>query len=152
MKFNDMSPVLLTPDGPPPWLSKLADDATLEATVLKRPVEGKATILALLKHAIPLYEFQRFTYRGDVAPGLFMESYRAQIRGVPIECLVLVHMNAAGRADSLLIDHRPLDAALLFSRLMWEQVGDRFGTDLYFSAAQGAALDQVAADRRTAER
>ena len=152
MRFNDVSPVMPAPDGPPPWLSKLADDATLEATVLKRPVEGKPKILALLKLAIPLYEFQRFTYRGDVAPGLFMESYRAQVRGVPIECLVLVHTNAAGLADSLLIDHRPLDAALLFSRLMWDQVGDRFGADLYFSAAQAAALDQVAADRQTTER
>jgi hypothetical protein len=35
--------------------------------------------------------------------------------------------NAKGEADSLVIDHRPLDAALLFSRLMCEKLGDRFG-------------------------
>jgi hypothetical protein len=34
--------------------------------------------------------------------------------------------NAKGEADSLVIDHRPLDAALLFSRLMCEKLGDRF--------------------------
>ncbi len=146
MKFNDTAPIIAAVSGPPPWLGKLADDATMEAAVLKRPVEGKETILALLRHAIPLYEFQHFTYRGDFGSDFFMESYRSQIRGVPIECSVLVHMNSAGQADSLLINHRPLGAALLFSRLMSEQVGDRYGKDLFLSEAQADALALTTAD------
>ena len=142
MKFNDTAPLLLKPDGPPPWLAKLAEDATLEATVLKRPVEGKADILALLKQAVPLYDFQDFTYRGDFGAAFFMESYRAEIQGVPIECSVLVHMNAKGETDSILINHRPLDAALLFSRMMWEQVGEGF-RDLYLTGPQADALDSA---------
>ena len=121
MRFNDTAPPLPVVSGPPPWLDKLADNATMEAAVLNRPVEGKANILALLKHAIPLYEYQDFTYRDDFGNGFFMESYRARVRGVPIECSVLVHINSAGQADSLLISHRPLGAALLFFRLMGEQ-------------------------------
>jgi len=148
MKFNDTHPVLLTSGGPPPWLDKLADSATLEAPVMKRPVEGKANILALLKLAIPLYEFQHFSYRGDVGPGLFLESYRAAVRGVPIETLVVVHSDAAGQVDSILINHRPLEAALLFSRLMSDRVGDGFGADLFLGAVQAAALEPVAADPR----
>ncbi len=143
MKFNDTGPVLPRPDGPPSWLSKLADDATLEATVLKQPVQGKATILALLKHAIPLYEFQNFTYRSEVGTSFSMESYRAQIQGTPIECAVWVHMNGAGEADSLLICHHPLNAALLFSRLMWEQVDPEF-RDLYLSGPEAEALERAA--------
>jgi len=146
MRFNDTAPALTT-DGPPPWLDQLSDDVTVEATVLKRPVDGKATVLALLRHAIPLYEFQHFTYRGDIGSNLFLESYRAQVRGVPIECSVLVHFNTAGQADSLLINHRPLGAALLFSRLMGQQVGDRYGEDLFLGDAQAVALDAVAAPR-----
>jgi hypothetical protein len=142
MKFNDTAPLLPKPDGPPPWLAKLAEDATLEATVLKRPVEGKANILALLKQAMPLYDFQDFTYRGDFGADFFMESYRAEIQGVPIECSVLVHMNAQGEADSILINHHPLDAALLFSRLMWERAGDGF-RDLYLTGLQADALEQA---------
>ena len=98
MKFNDTAALLPKPDGPPPWLAKPAEDVTLEATVLKRPVEGKANILTLLKQAMPLYDFQDFTYRGDFGADFFMESYCAEIRGVPIECSVLVHMNAQGEA------------------------------------------------------
>src|SRR5882757_9732015 len=99
MKFNDTGPLLPKLDGPPPWLAKLAEDATLEATVLKRPIEGKQNIMALLKHAVPLYDFKNFTYRGDFGSDLFMESYRAEIGGVAIECSVLAHRNAAGETD-----------------------------------------------------
>ena len=148
MKFNDTGPLLPKPSGAPPWLAKLAEDATLEATVLKRPIEGKQNILALLKHAVPLYDFQDFTYRGDFGSDFFMESYRAEIRGTPIECSVLVHRNAAGEADSILISHRPLDAALLFSRLMWDQVGDSFG-DLYLTGPQAEALEKAGAGPTT---
>lgn len=146
MKFNDTAPVMPAVSGPPPWLDTLADDATMEAAVLKRPVEGKAAILALLKLAIPLYEFQHFTYRSDFGDGFFMESYRSQIRGVPIECSVLVHMNAAGQADSLLINHRPLGAALLFSRLMGEQAGNRY-EGLFLTGAEAEALERAGAGR-----
>ena len=144
MKFNDTSPLLPTHNGPPPWLAKLADDATLEATVLRRPIQGKQAILALLKHAAPLYDFRDFTYRGDFGSDLFMESYRAEVRGTPIECSVLAHKNAAGETDSIVVNHRPLDAALLFSRLMWEQVGDEFG-DLYLTGPQAEALEKATA-------
>ncbi|TCL64601.1 hypothetical protein [Rhizobium sp. BK251] len=142
MKFNDTAPVTAPAGGPPPWLEKLAEDATLEATVLKYPVVGRENIRALLSHAIRLYEFQDFTYKGDFGDQFFMESYRSSIRGVPIECLVVVHMNALGEADSLVINHRPLDAALLFSALMWEAVGDRFG-DLYVTIPQLAAMEEA---------
>lgn len=141
MRFNDTAPVIAEVSGPPPWLGKLAENATMEAAVLKRPVEGRATILALLKHAIPLYEFQRFTYRSAFGADFFMESYRSQVRGVPIECSVLVHMNAKGEADSLLINHRPLQAALLFSRLMGHEVGARYGEDLFLTEAEAQALE-----------
>jgi hypothetical protein len=143
MKFNDTAPALPKPDGPPPWLRRLAADATLEATVLKRPVEGRETILALLKQAVPLYEFQHFTYRGEIGERFFMESYRASIHGEPVECAVWVHWNDAGEADSILVNHRPLGAALLFSRLMWEKVGDRYG-DLYLTGMEADALQGAA--------
>jgi hypothetical protein len=145
MNFNDTAPVLPKPDGPPPWLSKLKEDATLEAAVLKHAVQGRDTITALLKAAIPLYEFQDFTYRQEVGDSFFMESYRAKIRNVPIQTAVWVHMNSEGEADSLLINHYPLEAALLFSRLLWEQVGDRYG-DLYLSGPQHDALKNAGLD------
>jgi len=142
MKFNDTAPVLAPAGGPPLWLATLAENATLEATVLKRPIEGRADILSVIKHAVSLYEFQHHSYKGEIGGGLYMESYRSQIHGMPIETVVVAHMNEEGETDSVVINHRPLNAALLFSRLMWERVDERF-RDCYLTGPEAAALNTV---------
>ena len=150
MKFNDTAPVLAPAGGPPLWLARLAENATLEATVLKRPIEGRADILSVIKHAISLYEFQHHSYKGEISNGLYMESYRSQIQGVPIETVVVAHLNEQGETDSVVINHRPLNAALLFSKRMWERVDERF-RDCYLTGPEAAALDTASgvASRQT---
>ncbi|ODP34172.1 hypothetical protein [Pandoraea sp. ISTKB] len=144
MLFNDTAPTLPKPAGPPPWFEKLADDATLEAAVLKRPVHGRENIIALIKVAIGVYEGgMDFRYLRQM-DDLFLESYRSTVAGQPIENMVVVHYNAEGLADSVVINHRPLGAALTFSRLMWEKVGDRFG-DLYLTGREADAMADAAA-------
>ncbi|HTR06481.1 MAG TPA: hypothetical protein VMJ11_07445 [Paraburkholderia sp.] len=140
MKFNDTAPVLAPAGGPPLWLARLAENATLEATVLKRPIEGRADILSVIKHAVALYEFQHHSYKGEIGNGLYMESYRSQIQGVAIETVVVAHLNEQGETDSVVINHRPLDAALLFSKRMRECVDERF-RDCYLTGSEAAALN-----------
>ena len=140
MKFNDTAPVLAPAGGPPLWLARLAENATLEATVLKRPIEGRADILSVIKHAVSLYEFQHHSYKGEIGNGLYMESYRSQIQGVPIETVVVAHMNEQGETGSVVINHRPLNAALLFSKLMGERVDERF-RNCYLTGSEAAALN-----------
>jgi hypothetical protein len=146
MKFTDTSPTLPRPSGPPPWLEKIAQDATLEGAVLKHAVHGKDDILAIISHARTLYEFQDYTYYGNVGSNFFLESYRSSINGVPVDCSILVHLNDAGEADSLLIHHYPLDATLEFSRLMGEKFADRF-PNLYLSAAESKAMAQATKEK-----
>jgi hypothetical protein len=140
MKFNDTAPTLAPVGGVPFWLASLADNATLEATVLKRPVEGRPDILAVIKHAASLYEFQHHSYKGEIGNGLYMESYRSQIQGVPIETLLVAHLNENGAVDSVVINHRPLNAAMLFSKLMGERVDERF-RDLYLTGPEAEAAN-----------
>jgi hypothetical protein len=139
MKFTDTAPSFVPPPGPPPWLGKLAQDATLEGAVLKRAVHGKNNILALISHARTLYEFQEYTHYGNWGDAFFMESYRASVNGVPVECSVLVHMNDTGEADSVVIHHYPLAGTLEFSRLMGEKFKDQFD-DLYLNAAEADGI------------
>ncbi|CAD6562088.1 hypothetical protein LMG28727_07645 [Paraburkholderia kirstenboschensis] len=143
MRFNDTAPVLTPAGGLPFWLARLAANATLEATVLKRPVEGRPDILAVIQHAVSLYEFQQHSYKGEIGERLYVESYRSQIQGVPIETLLVAHLNEQGEADSVVINHRPLNAALLFSKLMWERVDERF-RDLYLSGPEADAMNVAA--------
>jgi hypothetical protein len=143
MKFTETAPVLPRPDGPPPWIAKLAKDATLEGVVLKQAVHGKDNILQLISHARTLYEFQDYTYYGNWGSEFFMESFRSRVNGVPVECSLLVHFNGAGEADSVLVNHYPLGGALEYSRLMGQKFGNRFG-ELYLSAAQAQGLGMSA--------
>src|SRR5215469_7988617 len=143
MKFTETAPTLPRPAGAPPWLAKIAEDATLEGVVLKQAVDGKAKILALLTHARTLYEFQDYTHYDYWGSEFFMESYRSSVNGVPVECALLVHLNPAGEADSIVIHHYPLSGAQEFSRLMWEKFGDQFG-DLYLTNAQADAMAKAA--------
>jgi hypothetical protein len=139
MKFNDTAPVTGPADGPPLWLTSLAENATLEATVLKRPIEGRADILSVIKHAVSLYDFQHHSYKGMLGDRLYLESYRSQIQSMPIETVVVAHMNERGETDSVVINHRPLNAMLLFSKLMGERVDERF-RDCYLTGPEAAAL------------
>ncbi|MGF6811399.1 hypothetical protein OKW30_006591 [Paraburkholderia sp. Clong3] len=140
MKFNDTAPVMASAGAPPLWLTSLAENATLEASVLKRPIEGRADILSVIKHAVSLYEFQHHSYKGTIGDGLYMESYRSQIQGVPIETVVVAHMNGQGETESVVINHRPLNAMLLFSKLMGECVEERL-RDCYLTGPEAAALN-----------
>lgn len=143
MKFTETAPTLPRPSGPPPWIAKIAEDATLEGAVLKRAVHGKDNILALISHARTLYEFQDYSYYNHIDDKLFIEAYRSSINGVHVECFIIVHSNEAGEADSILLHHYPLEATMEFSRLMWEKFGDRFG-DLYLSTPQAEAAANAA--------
>ncbi|MBB5415190.1 hypothetical protein OKW33_007756 [Paraburkholderia atlantica] len=145
MKFNDTAPVMEPAGGPPLWLTNLTESATLEATVLKRPIEGRADILSVIKHAVSLYEFQHHSYKAAIGNGLYIESYRSQIQGVPIETVVVAHMNEQGETESVVINHRPLNAMLLFSKLMWERVDERF-RDRYLTGPEATALNTVSED------
>jgi hypothetical protein len=52
---------------------------------------------------------------------------------------VISHMNEEGETGFVVINHRPLNAVLLFSRLMWERVDERF-RDCYLTGPQAAAI------------
>lgn len=143
MKFNDTAPVMPADGVPPLWLTSLAENATLEATVLKRPIEGRADILSVIKHAVSLYEFQHHTYKGTIGDGLYLESYRSRIQGMPIETVVIAHLNDKGETDSVVINHRPLEATMLFSRLMAERVDERF-RGCYLTGPEARPCDDTA--------
>jgi hypothetical protein len=74
-----------------------------------------------------LYEHQEFTFTGDYGDNGFLEDYTCQIHGEPTSVVVTVTRNAAGKAQHLVVNHRPRSSVLLFARLM----GERFaGTPL----------------------
>jgi hypothetical protein len=63
--------------------------------------------------------------RGDArhrtGKGGFLEDYACQIRGEPTSVIVTVIRNPAGKAQHIVVNHRPRSSVLLFARLMGEK-------------------------------
>jgi hypothetical protein len=115
----------------PEWLDNLADDVTIEGSVLRDVVQGADAVRAILGYAKTLYDYQEFNFAGPYGQNGFLEDYTAQVRGEPIGSVVTVTFNAAGQTQHVVVSHRPLDAVLLFSRLMGEKFAGTPIGDLY---------------------
>jgi hypothetical protein len=106
----------------PEWLDHLADDVTVEGSVLNGVISGAEAVRAVLSAARTLYEYQEFNYAGPYGDHGFLEDYSSRVQGQPIGSVVTVTSNAAGQAQHIVVSHRPLDAVRLFSRLMGEKL------------------------------
>jgi len=108
----------------PEWLDRLAEDVTLEGSMLNGTVRGADAVRSLLAYARALYEYQEFNFVGPYGDNGFIEDYTSQVRGEPIGSVVTVTRNAAGQTQHIVVNYRPLDSLLLFCRLMAEKFAD----------------------------
>ncbi|MFF4345962.1 hypothetical protein [Streptomyces sp. NPDC001530] len=112
----------MTLDYYPWWLDKLADDVTGQGAFIDGgPIQGAEAVRSVVTAARELYEFQDFSFTGDYGDIGFIEEYTTQVQGEPLYVVVTVARNAAGEAQKLVVNHRPRNAMLLFSRLMHEK-------------------------------
>jgi hypothetical protein len=121
-------------DYAPVWLKYLADDVTLEGTMMNGAVRGAETVQAILGYVRTLYEGQQIRFAGPYGHNGFLEVYNTRVRGEPIGSVVLVTRNAAGQAQHIAASYRPRGSALLVSRM----VGEHFaGTPIanYFASS-----------------
>jgi hypothetical protein len=108
----------------PAWLDDLADDVTLEGSLLDGAVRGEGAVRTLLATVRGLYEEQTFTFAGPWGDNGFIEDYTARVRGEPIGSLVLITKNASGQTQHIAVGYRPRSSLLLLSRLAGEKLAD----------------------------
>lgn len=105
----------------PWWLDNLADDVTGEGAAMQGIMHGAEAVRRLVLDARELYEHQEFNFTGDYGDKGFLEEYTCKIQGEPTSVLVTVTRNAAGKAQHLVVNHRPRSSVLLFARVMGEK-------------------------------
>lgn len=111
----------------PVWLDNLADDATVEGSLLDGAAQGAEAVRSIVVTIRSLYDRQEHKFAGPCGANGFLEDYIAEVRGEPIGCVVLVTRNAAGQTQHVVAGYRPRNSLLLLSRLL----GERFaGTPL----------------------
>jgi hypothetical protein len=105
----------------PAWLSNLADDVTLEGSMMDGFVQGAEAVRAVLVSIRALYEYQDFRSVGPYGQDGWIEDYTAGVRGQPTGNITLITHNAAGQAQRIVGNYRPRSTLLLVSRLMGER-------------------------------
>src|SRR5512146_2638665 len=105
----------------PAWLNNIADDATVEGSMLNGAVQGADAVRSIVVTIRSLYERQEWKFAGPCGNNGFLEDYVAKVNGEPIGCVVLVTRNAAGQTQHVVASYRPLSSLLLFSRLLREK-------------------------------
>lgn len=119
----------------PAWLGNLADDVTLEGSMMDGFVQGAEAVRAVLTSIRALYGYQDFRSVGPYGQGGWIEDYTAGVRGQPIGNITLITHNAAGQAQRIVGNYRPLSMLLLVSRLMGERfvgtpIGEHFARSM----------------------
>lgn len=103
----------------PAWLDNLADDVTVEGSMLDGAVQGAEAARAVVVTIRTLYgDSQEFHSAGPWGDDSWVEDYIAQVDGKPIGCVVLVTRNAAGQTQHIVASYRPRSSVLLFARLL----------------------------------
>ena len=120
----------------PAWVNNMADDATVEGSMLDGVVQGADAVRSVVLTIRSLYEHQEFKFAGPYGDNGFLEDYVAEVHGEPIGCVVLVSYNAAGQTQHVVASYRPRSSLLLFSRLLGEKFA---GTPIaeHFAARDG---------------
>lgn len=116
----------------PAWLSNIADDATVEGSMLNGAVQGADAVRSIVLTIRSLYEHQEFKFAGPYGNNGFLEDYVATVNGEPIGCVVLIARNAAGQTQHVVASYRPFNSVVLFARLLREKfagtpIAEHFG-------------------------
>jgi hypothetical protein len=106
----------------PAWLDNLADDVTIEGSLLDGAALGPEAVRTIVGALRTLYENQQFNFAGAYDDNCWLEDYTARVRGEPIACAVVVTKNTAGQTQHVAANYRPRSSLLLLSRLVGEKL------------------------------
>ena len=105
----------------PAGVTNIADDATVEGSMLNGALQGADAVRSVVLTIRSLYEHQEFKFAGPCGDHGFLEDYVAKVNGEPIGCVVLVTRNATGQTQHVVASYRPLSSLRLISRLLREK-------------------------------
>jgi hypothetical protein len=104
----------------PVWLNDLADDVTLEGSLMNGAVKGPDAVREILGFIRTLYQDQRINFAGQYNDDSYLEDYNATVCGEPIGAFVRVARNPAGQAQHIAAGYRPRKSLLLLSQAVGE--------------------------------
>jgi hypothetical protein len=105
----------------PPWLENIADDATVEGSMLDGVVAGAESVRSVVLTIKSLYDRQEFKFVGPYRDNGWIEEYVAEVHGETLGCVVLIKRNDAGQTQHVVASYRPRTTVVYFARLLAEK-------------------------------
>lgn len=119
-----------------------AEDVALEASVLARPIVGRALVASTLAAASAIYESLEFTAEATDGTTTYLQWKATAFGGVEISGVTVLEKNTDGQVVRAAIHHRPLGAALRFSATIRDRLVGIVSPDHFYAgdpqAAEGA--------------
>jgi len=106
----------------PEWLDQLAEDATLEGSLLDGVVHGSSAVKELVGAMYALFSRLQHKYAGPYGENGYLEDHVAEVRGHALGCVVIVTRNAAGQTQRVVANLRPRPVVLMLAQLLREQL------------------------------
>ncbi len=106
----------------PPWLENMADDVTIEGSLLDGAAQGPEAVRTIVGKLRTVYERQEFNFAGPYREHDWIEDYNAHVHGAPIAGAILVRRDADGQTTHVAANYRPRSSLLLLSRLLHEEL------------------------------
>ena len=139
---NDVLPQYLGSGDPalrdyyPEWVKNMADDATVEGSMLDGVVVGGESVRSVVLTIKSLYNRKEFKFVGPYGDNGWLEDYVAEVGGEPIGCVVLIKRNAAGQTQHVVASYRPRTSVVHFARLLAKEFA---GTPIaeHFASSEG---------------
>ncbi|MEV0039789.1 hypothetical protein [Streptomyces sp. NPDC050804] len=112
-----------------PWfLRDLAPDVVLAGSVMNGSLRGAEAVRAQIRAVLGLYREFTPVWEGEFGDRR-MNEYTAVVDGRPVTGVGVFHINDQGQVDEIVVNHRPLSAALTVSRLLGEALAGDPGRD-----------------------
>ena len=109
-----------------------ADNVTLEASVLVRPIKGRDCVKSVMATASKVYEALTFTHQVESAQQTYLEWDAEAFGGQPFSGVTILIKNPDGLIVHIVIHHRPLGALLRFSIEMRERLKGKIEPDYFY--------------------
>ena len=124
----------------PPWLENIADDATVEGSMLDGVVVGAESVRSVVLTIKSLYDRQEFKSVGPYGDNGWIEDYVAEVHGEPLGCVLLIKRNEAGQTQHVVASYRPRTTVVYFASLLEEKFA---GTTIaeHFVARESSAQE-----------
>src|SRR5258708_21508865 len=92
-----------------------AENVVLEASAMRKPVEGSDRVRHILWTAAEIYESLVFTDQASSGQRTYIEWVATAFGGKQLRGSTILVTNEEGKIDHAVVQHRPLDGLLTFS-------------------------------------